>query len=295
MLNQAEELRPKTLDEQLRAFPYVNGKLFEEPLPLLAEKFIKPFISAQEYLHGEKRWVLWLVGASPSEINTLPKVKERVRAVDEFRKASKAESARAYPYPTLFRQVTQPKQDYVLIPGHSSENRAFIPFGFFDKDSIVGNSCFALPGASLFHFGILQSTMHMAWVRAVCGRLESRYRYSKDIVYNNYPWPDAPSDVQQQKIETAAQGVLDARAEFPDASLADLYDPLTMPPALVRAHHQLDAAVDAAYGKRNFRNDAERVAFLFELYRKYTSLLPAVATPAAKRKAAKRTPGVAVK
>src|SRR5471030_2981106 len=116
-------------DEEKEAFLVLEPK---------AEKFIKPFISAQEYLHGEKRWALWLVGASPSEINTLPKVKERVRAVDEFRKASKAESTRAYPYPTLFRQVTQPKQHYVLIPGHSSENRAFIPFGFFDKDCIVG-------------------------------------------------------------------------------------------------------------------------------------------------------------
>jgi hypothetical protein len=246
-----------------------------------AEKFIKPFISAHEYLHGEKRWVLWLVGASPSEINALPKVKERVRAVDEFRKASKAESTRAYLYPTLFRQVTQPKQVYVLIPGHSSENRAFIPFGFFDKDHIVGNSCFALPGASLFHFGIIQSTMHMAWVRAVCGRLESRYRYSKDIVYNNFPWPDA-TDKQQQDIESAAQAVLDARAQFPTATLADLYDPLAMPPELSKAHQALDRAVDAAYGKKSFATEAERVAFLFERYQQLTSLLPAVA--------AKKTP-----
>ncbi|MDP2639259.1 MAG: hypothetical protein Q8Q16_01135, partial [Betaproteobacteria bacterium] len=149
---------------------------------------------------------------------------------------------------------------------------------------------FVVKGTSLYHFGILCSTMHNAWVRYTCGRLESRYRYSKDIVYNNFPWPDAPTSAQQQKIEAVAQGVLDARAEFPDASLADLYDPLTMPPALVRAHHQLDAAVDAAYGKKNFRNDVERVAFLFELYRKYTTLLPATGIPAAKRRAGKKRP-----
>lgn len=255
-----------------------------------AEKFVKPFIGAHEYLHNEKRWVLWLVDASPKELQQLPKVMERIHAVDQFRKASKAESTRAYPYPTLFRQVTQPRSDYVLIPGHTSENRAFIPFGFFSKDVIVGNSCFSLPNASLFHFGVIQSTMHMAWVRYTCGRLESRYRYSKDIVYNNFPWPDftqnykpnqplSPVDKAQAAIETEAQAVLDARAQFPDSSLADLYDPLSMPPALVKAHQKLDAAVDKAYeqsgGKKSYKSDAERVAFLFELYQKYTSLLPA--------------------
>lgn len=247
--------------------------LREEPE---AAKFIKPFISAHEYLHNEKRWVLWLVGATSFEINALPKVRERVRTVDAFRKASKAESTRVYPYPTLFRQVTQPKQDYVLIPGHSSENRAFIPFGFFDKNHIVGNSCFALPGATLFHFGVIQSTMHMAWVRYTCGRLESRYRYSKDIVYNNYPWPDEPSDKQRAAIEAAAQAVLDARAQFPQSSLADLYDPLTMPPALVKAHQALDRAVDACYRKAAFTSDAQRVEFLFERYQQLTSLLSSI-------------------
>lgn len=238
-----------------------------------AKKFIKPFISAHEYLHNERRWVLWLVGAAPSEINTLSKVKERVRAVDEFRKASKAATTRAYPYPTLFRQVTQPEQDYILIPGHSSENRAFIPFGFFDKDHIVGNSCFALPGATLFHFGVIQSTMHMAWVRYVCGRLESRYRYSKDIVYNNFPWPDEPIDKQRTAVEAAAQDVLDARAQFPQSSLADLYS-LAMPPTLVKAHQKLDKAVDACYRKAAFSSDAQRVEFLFERYQQFVSLLP---------------------
>jgi hypothetical protein len=211
---------------------------------------------------------------------------ERVQAVAQFRKASKAETTRAYPYPTLFRQVTQPLSDYILIPGHTSENRAFIPFGFFSKDVIVGNSCFSLPDATLFHFGVIQSTMHMAWVRYTCGRIKSDYRYSKDIVYNNFRWPDLSSNQPlahtrraQAAIETAAQAVLDARASFPDSSLADLYDPLSMPPALVKAHQKLDAAVDKAYelggGKKSYKNDAERVAYLFELYQQYTSLLPA--------------------
>ncbi|ANX04862.1 DNA methyltransferase [Immundisolibacter cernigliae] len=258
-------------DDEAKAF------LAEEPD---AAKFIKPFLSAHEYLHNEKRWVLWLFGAAPDEINRLPKVKERVQSVNRFRKASKAASTRAYPYPTLFRQVTQPRSEYVLIPGHTSENRAFIPFGFFPMDHIVGNSCFSLPGATRFHFGVIQASMHMAWVRYTCGRLKSDFRYSKDIVYNNFPWPMDATDKQKDAIETAAQGVLDARARFPDSSLADLYDPLTMPSELVRAHQALDRAVDAAYvpsgGKKNYASDAERVAFLFDLYQRLTSLLPAV-------------------
>ncbi|MHB1799811.1 MAG: class I SAM-dependent DNA methyltransferase [Vulcanimicrobiaceae bacterium] len=270
-----------------------------------AAPYIKPFISAHEYLHGEKRWVLWLVDAEPSAIRALPKVQERVQAVAAFRRASKAASTRDYPYPALFRQITQPECDYVLIPGHTSETRAFIPFGFFGKDNIVGNSCFSLPGATRFHFGVIQSAMHMAWVRYTCGRLESRYRYSKDIVYNNFPWPElapeplAPagegSNKHRAAIEAAAQAVLDARAQFPGSTLADLYDPLSMPPALVKAHHALDRAVDAAYvaaekaaGRKPPRlgSDAERVAFLFERYQALTSLLPAAtkAKPARRRK-----------
>ncbi|HWU77665.1 MAG TPA: DNA methyltransferase [Rhodanobacter sp.] len=306
-----------------------------------AEKFIKPFVSAHEYLHGERRWVLWLVDADPADVRALPLVQQRVQSVAAFRKASKAASTRSYPYPALFRQVTQPASDYVLIPGHTSENRAFIPFGFFNKDTIVGNSCFSLPTTSLCDFGLIQSTMHMAWVRYTCGRLESRYRYSKDIVYNNFPWPDLPDtpstvrtersrpqdgevevspphpstsaaaaayaqgeregrDVPSERcgklraaIETAAQAVLDARAKFPDAALADLYDPLSMPPALVKAHQALDRAVDAAYvaaekaaGRKppKLGTDAERVAFLFERYQQLTSLLPAVKTKPARRK-----------
>jgi type I restriction-modification system DNA methylase subunit len=257
-------------DEEKKAF------LAAEPG---AKKFIKPFLGAHEYLHGEKRWVLWLVDAEPSEIKALPMVQARVQTVSKFRHASKAAATRGYPYPTLFRQVTQPTTDFVLIPGHTSENRHYIPFGFFSKHTIIGNSCFSLPGANLYHFGVISSIMHMAWVRYTCGRLKSDFRYSKDIVYNNFPWPDAPTDKQRAAIEAAAQAVLDARAAFPDSTLADLYDPVTMPPLLVKVHQALDRAVDTAYGKRNFKSDADRVAFLFERYQALTSLLPATARP----------------
>ena len=247
-----------------------------------ARKFIKRFLSAKEYLHGENRWVLWLADAEPADIAALPRVRDRVKAVDRFRKISKADTTRKYPYPSLFRQVTQPKSDYVLVPGHTSESRSFIPFGFFSKTDIVGNSCFAIPRATLFHFGVLQSTMHMAWVRTTCGRLKSDYRYSKDIVYNNFPWPE-PTDKQRAAIEATAQSVLDERAQHSESTLADLYDPISMPAGLVKAHHALDRAVDAAYGRANFKSEAERVAYLFTLYEKLTSLFPTE-----KRKARKR-------
>ena len=177
-----------------------------------------------------------------------------------------------------FGEDRQPTENYLLVPKVSSENREFAPLGFINASVIINPTVLVVPSATMFHFGVLQSTMHLAWMRTTCGRLESRYQYSVQIVYNNFPWPDSPTATQKQTIETAAQAVLDARAAFPDSSLADLYDPLTMPPALVKAHQKLDAAVDAAYGKKTFKNDAERVAFLFTLYQQYTSLLPAETT-----------------
>jgi hypothetical protein len=143
--------------------------------------------------------------------------------------------------------------------------------GFFTKNNIANNSCHIVPNGSLFHFGILMSVMHMAWVKTTCGRLKSDFRYSKDIVYNNYPWPENPSEKQIKTIEEKAQQVLDVRASFPSSSLADLYNPLTMPPALVKAHNELDKAVDAAYSKQAFTSEAKRMEFLFELYEKYTA------------------------
>lgn len=235
-----------------------------------AEKWIKPFLGAREFLNNQKRWCLWLVDISPKELRLLDLLKERVEKVKETRAQSSRESTkRLAATPTLFGEIRQPKSEYILIPAHSSENRRYIPFGFMEKDFIVGNSCFAMENANLYIFGVLNSSTHMSWVRTVCGRIKSDYRYSAGIVYNNFPWPENPTEKKKEKIEKCAQAVLDARAEFPDASLADLYDPLTMPPVLLKAHHALDKAVDAAYGKTNFKTEAERVAFLFEMYEKY--------------------------
>ena len=256
-----------------------------------AKRWVRPFMGADEFINNIPRWCLWLVDCPPQTIRTLPEVARRVAGVKVHRESSARPATRKLAAtPTLFGEIRQPQEDFILIPAHSSETRIYIPIGYFTPTTIVNNSCVVIPNATPYHFGVLTSRMHMAWVRYVCGRLESRYRYTNQIVYNNYPWPEAQTRAQHQKIEAAAQDVLDARADFPGASLADMYDPLTMPPVLVKAHHKLDAAVDAAYGKKNFKNDAERVAFLFELYRKYTTLLPAAGVPAAKRKSGKKRP-----
>lgn len=245
--------------------------LAEEPA---AEKFVRHYMGAQEFLHNEARWCLWLVDAKPEELRALPKVMQRVQAVRMFRELSKAVSTRKMAEtPTLFAQRTQPKNDYILVPGVSSENRRYIPIGFMSVDVIVSNACLAVDGATLYHFGVLESEMHMAWTRAVCGRLESRYRYSKDIVYNNFPWLKDPAPETKALIEEAAKEVLDARAQFLGASLADLYDPNTMPKQLLEAHRALDRAVDRAYGKKpsDFPTEASRLKFLFTLYEQYIS------------------------
>jgi hypothetical protein len=190
--------------------------------------------------------------------------------------------------PTRFHVENMPDSTYLVIPEVSSERREFIPIGFMHPDTLCSNKLRIFPNASLYHFGVLTSTMHMAWTRQVCGRLESRYQYSVTIVYNNFPWPALTPTLSQREreqtsspnrlIEAAAQAVLDARAQFPGSTLADLYDPLSMPPALLKAHQKLDAAVDKAYGKTGFKSDAERVAFVFARYQALRSLLPATET-----------------
>jgi hypothetical protein len=233
-------------------------------------KFIKPLISAREFLNAEKRWCLWLVDATPADLKGMPLVMERINKVRKFREASKAPSTQKFATtPSLFRDRNNPEST-IVIPRVSSENRRYIPMGFFTKESIVGDTCMSLPGGGLFELGVLNSSMHMTWVRYTCGRLKSDYRYSKDIVYNNYPWPENQSDKQKQTVEDATQAVLDARAQFPDSSLADLYDPNTMPPVLVKAHQQLDKAVDLCYRPQPFISEAKRIEYLFELYEKYT-------------------------
>ena len=240
-----------------------------------AENWLRPYTGAQEFLNGDMRWCLWLVDAPPSELRNLPQTLAHIDAVRKFRLESKAATTRKFAEtPTLFCQIAQPNSDYLLVPGVSSERRKYVPIGFMPSTVIANNLVFVVPEATLFHLGILSSDMHMVWMRYTCGRLESRYRYSKDIVYNNYPWPDESTGKQRAAVETSAQAVLDARAQFPQSSLADLYDPLTMPPALVKAHQALDRAVDACYRKAAFTSDAQRVEFLFERYQQFTSLLP---------------------
>jgi hypothetical protein len=237
-----------------------------------SEKFFKPLISAHEFLNGHKRWCLWLKNANPTELKEAKLVTERVENVRKLRAESTRQATQKLAsFPSLFGEDRQPNGDYVLIPRHSSENRKYIPMGFFDENSIASDSCLFIEGAKLYHFGILMSTIHMTWVKNMCGRIKSDYRYSNELVYNNYPFPENPSDKQVKAIETAAQKVLDARLQFPNSSLADLYDPLTMPPALVKAHNELDKAVDLAYRPQAFTSEANRMVFLFELYEKYTA------------------------
>lgn len=253
-----------------------------------ARKLILPFISAHEFLHGKNRFCLWLKDINPSEWRSLPDIIKRVQAVRKFRSNSKREATkRLAEFPYLFGELRQPNSDYVLIPRHSSENRRYVPMAFFSKKYIVADSCSAVSNATLYHFGVLTSQMHMAWMRQVCGRLESRYRYSNNLVYNNFPFPKEPSAKQKERVEKAAQSILDARAKFPDATLADLYDPNTMPKELIDAHRANDEAVDACYGSRRFKTDLERLEFLFDLYRQYTDPLTQMAekeTRKAKRK-----------
>jgi len=245
-----------------------------------AAKYFRRWIGSDEFLNGYERWCLWLGEAKPEELRKLPAVIERVEAVRKLRLESKSAPTRKLAgTPTRFHVENIPDSPFLVIPEVSSERRRFIPMGYMQPDTLCSNLVKIARNVSLYHFGVLSSTMHMAWVRNTCGRLKSDFRYSKDIVYNNFPWPEKPSDKLVKAIETQAQAVLDARAQFQKASLADLYDPDTMPPALSKAHDALDRAVDTAYGRKSFSSDAERVAFLFELYQKYTSLLPGDSKP----------------
>jgi hypothetical protein len=229
-----------------------------------AKKWFRRYIGAADFINNRERWCLWLVDIEPNELKKMKSIYERVRLVKQVREISARPQLATIPH--LFAQITQPAgKKYILIPSTSSEKRKFIPMGFFAPRYVAANSCHIIPDGTLYHFGILNSTMHMAWTRYVCGRLKSDYRYSKDIVYNNFPWPCEVTEKQKNNIEAAAQSILDARKNHSQSTLADLYDPLTMPPDLTKAHQKLDAAVEKAYG-RDFANDGERVAYLFELY-----------------------------
>jgi len=251
-----------------------------------AAPYFRRWLGADEFLNGYERWCLWLGDCPPEALKRMPEAMKRVEAVRKYRLDSKSAPTRKIAEtPTRFHVENMPDADFLAIPEVSSERRVYIPLGFLEPETLCSNLIKIVPQATCYHFGVLSSAMHMAWVRSVCGRLKSDYRYSAGIVYNNFPWPQAPTDKQKQAIEDAAQVVLDERAKFPDASLADLYDPLTMPPTLTKAHHKLDAAVDMAYAKRKFTGDSDRVAFLFELYRQITS--PLESKKATRKKRAK--------
>ena len=248
-----------------------NDLILNNPL---SEKYIRRMYGSQEYINNIERWCLWLVDAKPDELKNMPYVLKRIEGVRNSRlQSTKIPTVKLAEKPTLFAEIRQPDKDFLIIPRVSSERRKYIPIGKLTKEFIVNDLVSIIPDSNIFHFGILSSEMHMIWVKYVCGRLKSDFRYSNDIVYNNFPWPENPTDKQKKTIEAAAQKVLDARLAFPGSSLADLYDPLTMPPALVKAHNELDKAVDLAYRPQPFISETKRIEFLFELYDKYTACL----------------------
>ncbi len=238
----------------------------------LSAKWIHPYIGAEEFINNKSRWCLWLVGANPHELKQCPTVMKRIELVKDFRLKSKAESTRKFAStPMIFAQITQPSNvNYIIVPRVSSEKRRYIPIGFMSKDTIASDAVQIIPNAGLYHFGILTSNVHMAWMRALAGRLEMRYRYSKDIVYNNFPWPN-PTKEQQAKIGKTAQSILTAREKYKDCSLADLYDEVTMPPELRKAHQLNDKAVMEAYGFwGKVKTESECVSELMKMYQKIT-------------------------
>jgi hypothetical protein len=248
-----------------------------------AEKFLKHFIGSEEFINGNMRWCLWLTEASPTELRALPEVMKRVQAVKAFRAESTAAPTRkAAQSPTLFFYISQPATKFIAIPEVSSERRSYIPIGFLTSSVIVSNKIYVIAESGLYLFGVLSSAMHMAWMRQTAGRLESRYQYSGSMVYNTYPWAGAVTDKQRAAVEAAAQAVLNARAQYPTSTLADLYDPLTMPAPLLKAHQQLDRAVDRCYRPEPFPSDRHRVEYLFALYEQITAPLVAAAKPARK-------------
>ena len=233
--------------------------------------YFHPYYGADEFINRNPRYCLWLGHCSPAELRKMPHCLKRVENVKLMRLQSKSAGTRKLAdTPTRFHIENMPQGDYILIPCHSSEKRRYIPMGFMSPNDICSNAVLLMPDAGLYHFGILESNVHMAWMRAVCGRLEMRYRYSKDVVYNNFPWP-TPTEEQKAKIEQTAQQILDARAKYPDSSLADLYDELTMPVELRRAHQQNDRAVMEAYGfPVKTMTESQCVAELFKMYKELT-------------------------
>ncbi|MBX2933851.1 MAG: class I SAM-dependent DNA methyltransferase [Ferruginibacter sp.] len=235
------------------------------------KKYFNRFVSGDDFINNIIRWCIWLKGETPSEFREIKEFQTRFKEVKGFReKSTRAGTKKMAELPYLFAEERQPNHDFLIIPKVSSENRKYIPIAYLTKEFIVSDKTFVVPDTTSYHFGVLTSLMHMTWMKYVCGRLKSDFSYSNTIVYNNFPWPENPTGKQKEAIEKAAQAVLDARVSFPNSSLADLYDPNTMPPALVKAHNALDRAVDLCYRSQPFINETKRIEFLFELYDKYT-------------------------
>ena len=236
-----------------------------------AKKWFMPWYGAYEFINRTPRYCLWLGNCPPNELRKMPECLKRVEAVREFRKSSKrASTLKLADLPTRFQTENMPIGNYIVIPEVSSEKRKYVPMGYMDDTVLCSNKLRLMPNATLFHFGVLTSNVHMAWMRAVCGRLEMRYDYSIKIVYNNFPWP-TPTDAQRAKIEKTAQAILDARAKYPTCSLADLYDETVMPPELRTAHQQNDRAVMEAYGFwGKLNSEPACVAELMKMYQELT-------------------------
>ena len=266
-----------------------------------AAPYIRRFLGSHEFINGESRWCLWLGDANPADLRAMPAVMQKIEAVRKHREASVRQTTRHLAAsPSVFGEIRQPASRYLLIPSVSSETRRYIPMGFIRSDVIASNLALMIPDATFYHFGVLSSAMHMAWVRQVCGRLESRYRYSNRLVYNNFPWAPQATDKQSEKVGECAKRVLEVRVECGDGragflparrsvatacSLADLYDPLTMPADLLKAHQNLDRAVDACYRQAPFTSERHRVEYLFTLYEQLTAPLTATIKTLHKRNA----------
>jgi type I restriction-modification system DNA methylase subunit len=234
--------------------------------------FVRKFVGAFEFINSKERWCLWLKNISPNALRQFPIVLERIEKVRKFRSLSTRDTTRKLAaFPALFGEIRQPDVDFLIAPVVSSENRPYIPIAIMDKEVIASNLVNIIPDATPFTFGILSSSMMMSWIKTVGGRLKSDWRFTKDNVYNNYPFPLNPTEAQKKKVEEAAQAVLDTRAKYPGSSLADLYDPVTMPPGLVKAHQALDKAVDLCYRPQPFGSELARIEFLFGLYEQYTA------------------------
>lgn len=235
-----------------------------------SKKLFRKILGSVEFIHNKERWCLWLENIPPIKYNKIPPIIDALKGVKEFRENStRILTQKLAEYPMLFAEIRQPNTDYIIIPSTSSQNRKYIPIGFMPFDIVSTNANFIVPNATLYEFGILTSNVHMAFMRVVAGRLKSDYRYSNTIVYNNFPWCN-PTSEQKQKIEKTARAILDARAKYPDCSLADLYDELTMPPELRKAHQANDIAVMAAYGFDRKITESECVAELMNMYMELT-------------------------